>query len=254
MFGWDVELSGNDLLVGAIGQNTSSLPGVVYAFSKSVSGEWQQNGKLAGTDSVWGDYFGEHIAFFGSTAVVTATLNGVSSEGSYGAIYVFVSDSQGTWVSDEKLTLADDPERPQIGSSISLYDNTILAGVERGAPCSSPSGTRCGSALEFVQVGSSWVQGVNLVASDGTRTNGGGTFGQAVAVWENRALVGANGDNITLGAAYVYVRGEDGSWTELARLSGSGQVVGDLFGQAVDIDGTTGVVSSKDAIYVFDLR
>lgn len=68
-------------------------------------------------------------------------------------------------------------------------------------------------------------------------------FGYAVAVSGDTAVVGAPGENVDSGAAYVFVR-SNGQWSQDARLQTSNAGAGDRFGEAVAIDGTTIVVGA----------
>lgn len=89
-------------------------------------------------------------------------------------------------------------------------------------------------------------------------------FGLAIDTDGARAIVGARGDDdaaSAAGAAYVFVRQEDGQYVEEAKLVASDLRAGDSFGSAVAIDGDTAVVGARyhanpfglaeGAVYVF---
>lgn len=83
-------------------------------------------------------------------------------------------------------------------------------------------------------------------------------YGQAVAISGNTMVVGApfeDGGNtginpasneaaVNAGAAYVYIRGSDGAWTQQAYLKASNTGAGDQFGFSVAISGDTLVVGA----------
>jgi hypothetical protein len=91
-----------------------------------------------------------------------------------------------------------------------------------------------------------FVEEDRLVADDGDSFD---QFGATVAIDGDRALVGAgDGDSPETsgtGAAYVFERG-DGAWTEVTRLAATDGEAGDLFGWAVDLDGSQALVSALD--------
>jgi hypothetical protein len=86
-------------------------------------------------------------------------------------------------------------------------------------------------------------------------------FGGALALSSDgsTALIGAYGQNSFTGAAYVFKRNNDGSWSQLARLVAPDGAEGDYFGKAVAIsgDGNTMLVGAyannakRGAAYIF---
>ena len=83
----------------------------------------------------------------------------------------------------------------------------------------------------------SHTQQAKLVASDGSA---GDSFGNAVAISNNTAVVGASRQTSqnNRGAAYIYVRSGAGTtWSQQQKLVPSDVVDGDVFGTSVAIDG-----------------
>src|SRR6266498_686609 len=74
----------------------------------------------------------------------------------------------------------------------------------------------------------------------------GDIFGFSVAVTGDTVVVGASGDNMLAGSAYVFVRSGTG-WSQQAKLTASDAASGDRFGDAVGISGNTVVVGASDA-------
>ena len=93
-----------------------------------------------------------------------------------------------------------------------------------------------------------------LTPSDSTADD---DFGGAVAIDGNTAIVGAPvqevGGETNQGSAYVFVRDNGGTWTQQAKLIGSGGDALDHFGASVDIEGDTAVVGGDigNVAYVF---
>jgi hypothetical protein len=85
-----------------------------------------------------------------------------------------------------------------------------------------------------------------LVGADG---NTGDSFGYAVAVDGDTAVIGArfkavNGNNAQ-GAAYVFVRAGD-TWTQQAELTAADGALGDRFGWSVAVSGDTALIGAFD--------
>ena len=109
--------------------------------------------------------------------------------------------------------------------------------------------------------GHSICQRPKLLASDGDT---GHLFGMAVAIDGDVAIVGAEGSNAFLGAAYIFSRNEGGSdnWGEVTILTASDDLLlGDDFRRAVSISGDIVVVgdpfhngagNNSGAIYIFE--
>ena len=111
---------------------------------------------------------------------------------------------------------------------------------------------RCGQATAK-DAGSNLHQLAELTASDsGGATDG---FGSSVAISGNTAVVGAPQAHNGAGAAYVFVKPQNGwtSMTQTAELTPSDSVPGINFGSSVAISGSNIVVGSfaHNAAYVF---
>jgi hypothetical protein len=104
-----------------------------------------------------------------------------------GSVYVF-ERSGTTWSEDQKLTSSEASDQDNFGSSVSLSGNTILIGAVTGDVS---AGFDQGTAYVFVNSGT-WLEFQKFVASDAKL---GDTFGAAVAVDGDTALIGAHDDD-----------------------------------------------------------
>jgi hypothetical protein len=98
---------------------------------------------------------------------------------------------------------------------------------------------------------STWTQQQEIPAPPGAVS--GNTFGYAVAVSGNTAVIGAYlapMGTLRRGAAYIFVR-SGGVWTKTQVLRASDVVPHDHFGQVVSVDGDTAVIGATGAAYVF---
>ncbi len=117
------------------------------------------------------------------------------------------------------------------------------------------------SALVSILTSLASAQGAHLGELVGLDTTAHDSFGDAVAVSGERALIGAplNDESfVDDGAAYLFER-QSGSWVQVAKLVPSDPVAGTLFGTAVALDGDRAVVSRvaaplgvSSAIYTFE--
>lgn len=118
--------------------------------------------------------------------------------------------------------------------------------------CSNPTGAGSnggGDGSDGGEGGSgeaTWQEIATLLANDRAADD---EFGTAVAVSGDTVVVGAHreddGSTRDTGAAYVFVRGSDGSWTQQAKLTADGEAALDaLFGQSVGISGDSIIVGA----------
>ena len=226
-FGFNVAISGNTMVVGAIGEdsnqttitngstasadNLTSRAGVAYVFVRSGS-SWGQQAYLKAPNAEADDEFGTSVAISGDTIVVGANLE----------------DSNQTTITNGSTASADN------------------------------SATNAGAAYVFVRSGSSWSQQAYLKAPNAEADD---HFGTSVAISGDSIVVGANledsnqttitnGSSVSAdnsatnaGAAYVFVR-SGSSWSQQAYLKAPNAGAEDRFGTSVAISGDTIVVGA----------
>jgi hypothetical protein len=246
-FGQSVAVSGNLAVVGAHEDDaTATNQGSAYIFEWNGSA-WVQQAKLVASDAAASDRFGRSVAISGTTVVIgAADDNGpggtpVLTRAGMGSAYVFVR-SGSTWLQQAKLLASDGAAGDNLGFSVAIDGDTIVAG--------SPLDDGRGSAYVFVRSGSAWTQQAKLLAGDPLA---GDRFGNSVAVSGGTALVGATQESIAsatnVGKAYAFVR-SGSSWLQQAKFvefdgvndTFSGNI--DSFGWSVALDGDTAVVGA----------
>ncbi len=186
-FGASVAMSGGTVMLGAASR--SFYRGAVYVFTGSGS-TWTQIAELMAPDGTGNDYFGVDIAISGTAAVIGA----FGKDSNAGAAYVF-ANSGGTWFPQAELTASDAATNNFFGGSVAIFRSTVLVGAADQSYYN-------GAAYVFVRSGGSWTQQVELFAGDGGHLD---HFGRAVGLYRSTALIGANGHDSGLGAAYVFV-------------------------------------------------
>jgi hypothetical protein len=249
-FGSSVALSGDTLVVGAPGEDSSStgvnsLPnelaldaGAAYVFIRS-GGAWTQQAYLKPAsvgDTQRGDFFGSAVSISGDTILVGApgedsASTGVNSTpnetaGDAGAAYVFVR-SGATWSQQAYLKVASfgtSQSGDVLGLSVAVSGDTAIVGApyESGSNTgvnSAPneSATLAGAAYVFVRSGSVWTQQAYLKPAAIGPTQEEDQFGYSVAI---------DGDTVAVGAFHESSSstGVNSSPNESARFAGAAYV------------------------------
>ena len=238
-FGFSVAVSGDTVLAGApikdcqFNCGTPSAGGLGGAYVFAFSGSsWSQQAELASSDG--GGDFGYSVAVSGTTAIVVENYNNSFLTG---AAFAFVR-SGSNWTQQAKL-LASDRVAGNGITAAAVSGNSALFGVpeKNGAQ---------GEAYVFVQTGTNWTQQAELKASDATSAD---SFGPAISVNGDTALVASPTKASNQGAVYVFVRSvSDGTWSQQAKLTVPGSA---SFGQTVSLSADTAVIGATNTAYVF---
>jgi hypothetical protein len=219
-----------------------------------------QLAKLTASDAENLDQLGISAAVSGNTIVVGANCAGGSLEQcGPGAVYVFLKPASGWTDMTEtaKLTASDGNPDDNLGISVGISGNTIVA----GADFECITGQEPSKVYVFVEPVGGWqdmTQTAELTPSDGP-----GCLGYSVGISGNAVVAGAPyasaGEHKDQGAAYVFVRPKSGwhDMTETVKLiSSNGQRLDEL-GTSVAISGETVVAGApladggRGAAYVF---
>ena len=153
-----------------------------------------------------------------------------------------------------KLVADDVTTGDRLGISVSVFGDRALVGADA-------DDNERGAAYIFDFDGVQWVQTAKLTAIDGSDYD---LFGTSVSLFENRALVGARGDDegtdLNTGSAYVF--DFDGTnWIQSAKLTASDAAKADYLGYSVSLFGDRALVGAygdddlgfySGSVYVFD--
>jgi FG-GAP repeat len=248
-FGFSVALSadGNTALIG--GERDNSLTGAAWVFTRSGSTWTQQGSKLTGSgESGTEGVFGWSVAL--SADGNTALIGGPGDNPRFGAAWVFTRSGE-TWTQQgSKLTGGGvGLSESEFGFSVALSadGNTALIGGRNTIS----EGRTIGSAWVFTRSGSTWTQqGEAFTGSGSLKEIEGHEFGFSVALSAdgNTALIGGprdkSGENVGVGAAWVFTR-SGSTWTQQGpKLTGSGEIGNGFFGSSVALsgDGNTALI------------
>ncbi len=238
--------------------------------------------KASNTDA--GDRFGASVAISGDTIVIgaweesggAAGVNGDQSDNSTfgaGAAYVFVREGDGGWQQQAYLKASNPDLSDGFGWSVAISGDTIVVGAYlEGSGASGVNGDQsdnsaigAGAAYVFVRGSQGiWSQQAYLKASN---TDAQDWFGYSVAISGDMILVGAPYEDSPMtsanenehdtassncGTAYVFVRDDQGNWSQQALLKASSTEPVFMFGRSLAISGDMLVIGEAGAAYVFE--
>jgi hypothetical protein len=242
LFGHSVAIDGNTLVVGAplVDVGPYASHGAAYVFVRAGN-RWTQQAILKATDGFTADFFGLAVAVDGETVVVGVSSHDVGGNPNQGAVYVYVRQGN-AWVQQAQLTAADGVGYDELGRSIAVSGDTILAGSFAGIGANAYQG----AAYVFARAGGVWTQQAKLTAPDGAANDR--FAGSAVALTGDTAVIGSFahdvGPNANQGAVYLFVR-QQGTWTHRAKLSAGDGSTFDNLGYSVAISGDTIVAGAS---------
>ena len=280
-FGRSVAVSGDTVVVGAYGEDSSSTgvnstpnenasdAGAAYVFVRSGT-NWSQQAYLKASNTGEADQFGFSVAISGDTAIVGANAEDSSTTGvnsipdenarSAGAAYVFVRNGT-NWLQQAYLKANNTGASDVFGGAVAVSGDTVVVGAYgedssstgvNSTPNENASGA--GAAYVFVRSGTNWSQQGYFKASN---TGTGYGFGYSVGVsgdtvvvgayWESSSTTGVNStpnENAPgAGAAYVFVRSGT-NWTQQSYLKASNTGAYDYFALSVAVEGDTVVIGA----------
>ncbi len=217
-------------------------PGIVYVYTPDASGVWSERAQLTAPGAQPGDRFGSAIAADGATLLASRP----GENDGRGAVYVFERRG-GSWERAGVITPADRAPGDSVGSALAIAGDLAVIGAA-GAD-------EAGAAYVFRRQSGTWTQVARLSGSDAAA---GDRFGASVAVRDDRLIVGAPGQADDRGAAYLYTRAGEGTWSETAKLVSRTVSEGSLLGTAVTLLGEYAIASapgrdeSTGAVYLFE--
>ena len=193
--------------------------------------------RLIASDRDTWDFFGRAVAISGDRAIIGAYYDDDNGSNS-GSAYIFERGAGGTWTETEKLLAGDGTAGDHFGGAVAISGDWAIVGAPRAAGDS-------GAAYIFERgAGGTWTETEKLLADDGVPDD---SFGGAVAMSGDQAIVGATGDDDkgdASGSAYVFERDAGGTWTQTQKLLASDGAEDDAFGGALAISGDRAVIGA----------
>ena len=247
-YGYDVAVGNNKIAVGAYGTETDGLAnaGAVYLYDLNGSSEMEITlDDVPGSTLFAGQFFGYSVSIANSQVFVGCPNVSQGGVGACGAVFVF--DLNGEYV--RTITASDKDVNDGFGHSIDTGNGKLVVGV--------PGEGSNGKVYVYNLDGTSEV---GITSSNPE----GGQMGNAVAVGENKIVVGAylaNANSITgSGKAYIYDLDGTNEVELYAPVGRRAQT--DMYGSSVAVgsgkiaigaqqDETTG--SETGLVYTYDL-
>jgi len=126
--GRSVAISGDTILIGSLaGIGANAYQGAAYVFVREGS-VWTQQAKLIAPDGADNDRFGFAVALANDTAVIGSFGDDIGPNANQGSVYVF-ERQQGAWTKRSKLTTSDGSTFDDLGYSVGISGDTIVAGA-----------------------------------------------------------------------------------------------------------------------------
>ncbi|MBK8042933.1 MAG: FG-GAP repeat protein [Haliscomenobacter sp.] len=233
LFGSSVSISGNYAIVGARGKNFAR--GAAYIFER-IAGTWTEVEKITGSDADLGGGFGTSVSISGDYAVVGAPNNDLAR----GDAFIFQRLGLNNWAQTQEINASDRAIGDQFGFSVAIDATYVVVGANRD---DIGGDSDAGSAYFFEFIANTWTQVEKVVSPD---TDGGGHFGNAVAIDGTYAVIGAPDENSTDGQAYVFERLGLNDWALDQTIVSSDLGSDDKFGNSVSISDNMILVGASD--------
>lgn len=145
-FGSTVDISGNTIIVGALGDDTSGGidAGSAYVFVHDGEGNWSEQAHLLAPGAAPNDNFG-WCAIDGDTAVISAFTEDTAAGTDAGSFHVFVR-SAGSWTAKMHITPTGSQAFDQFGEDVDISGNLAVVGASLD---DTTAGLDAGSAYVF---------------------------------------------------------------------------------------------------------
>ena len=242
-----VDISGETVIVGDWDNGTYQGAAYIYEMPGTGWADMTETIKLSASDGAAGDYFGVSVGISGDTAVIGAQA--APSWTFQGAAYIFERSAPGAWSETAKLTASDAPGDKDLGQSVAISGDTVVA----GAPGDS---SHRGAAYVYHKPGGGWTNATEtqkLFASDRVPDD---QLGFQVDISGDLIVATAPFDGGNIGSAYTFARSA-GVWSELNKLVASDST-SQVFGfDDVSLSGNVAMVGvdysngREGAVYVY---
>ena len=197
-FGWSVSISGDDVIIGADGDDEYTGSAFIY---RRDGTDWNLQKRLTAGDADAGDSFGLSVSIDGDYAVVGAYDADAGNVYESGAAYIFRRDGAG-WVEQAKITASDAKEGDEFGVSVAIDGDYVVVGDDNA---NSDNLRDSGAVYIFKRQGTGWLEQAKITAGSADE---GYDFGYSVSLSGPYAIVGdyyGNSDEIDeSGAAYIF--------------------------------------------------
>jgi hypothetical protein len=232
-FGYNVAISGNYAIVGAINDDVGSNinQGSVNIY-QLTGGNWVIMQQITDATGTAYNFFGNSVAISGNYAIVGASYDVVGGNNEQGSVS-FYQLINGNWVLMQKITDATGAANDFFGSSVAISGNYAIVGAKYDDV---GSNSNQGSISIYQLTAGNWVLMQKITDATGAASD---YFGNSVAISGNYAIVGASdddvGSNSNQGSGSIYQRiGK--VWQKVQYVTDPRGNLNDFFGSSVSID------------------
>lgn len=237
------------------------LIGLIFIFNCAFiasAQNWDKIIKRVAADRSELDYFGNSVAISGDYAIVGVfyddhNLVGADSLNNAGSVYFFKKDMNGNWHQHQKMLASDrgGAHSDWFGFSVDIDGDYAVIGAYGDDDDSSGNNPldNAGSAYIVKRNSQGIWEHVQKVSASERRIRD--LFGFDVAISGDYVLVGAHAEEpndsilgADFGAVFIFEKSSNGVWTEVTKLVPPHPDYGDVFGYALDISGTTAIISA----------
>jgi hypothetical protein len=230
-FGDALALDGDRALIAAPGDNDRGhFAGAAYLIVGLGGGTPFQLAKISPEDRQEEDLFSlSAVDLLGTTALIGESLD--DNRGTWaGAAHVFV-EQPGWWDWRVKLLAVDGRKDDRFGAATVLRESDAFIGAFLSA--------FAGATYVYARAGDTWQEFQKLTPTGATLN---ALFGERIAVDGDTLAGGAVFDSERgnlAGAVFVFERGGDGRWVQVAKLMADDGGENDTLGESVAIQGDT---------------
>ncbi len=262
-------------------RNGAPQSGGVYVFERNSSSVWSQTALIKASNLQAGDNFGEAVSVSsdGNVLLVGAPfeaslatgINGDQTNNAgndTGAAYLFVRSSTGSWNQQAYIKASNPEEFDVFGARVAISGdgNTLAVGADSedsnatgiNGDQTNNDALQSGAVYVYARSGTdTWAQQAYIKASN---TDAYDFFGSDLSISDdgNSLTVGApgedsssnaiNGDQINnnvngSGAAYLFVRSSNGTWSQQAYIKSPFAVSGVTLGTSVSMSGDSNAIA-----------
>ncbi|GEM_PF-4125934 len=230
-FGYSVQISGDDILVGT--PQINSMKGCAYVYHRDGT-SWIQQAVLEDEEGEAGDYFGWSVSISEDYAIVGSIYDDGSNLNDGSAI-IFHREGT-TWTQQQKLPNPDPADNDYLGNAVAISGEYAIVGDYT-------DNTTAGSIYFYHLEDASWVRQPKI---SNPYPSAYDSFGYAISISGDNAIIGANGDDSYHGSTFIYSL-VGSTWTLKQNLTASDAPTNGNFGYSVAISGNQAIIGAYNA-------
>ena len=254
-FGYSVDLDGDQLIVGAPGENhAGALSGAAYIFQRDQGGtdNWGQVAKLLPVTGEANAMFGASVGIDNEMAAIgSPQRTGAGMAMNAGAVFASFRDNNGSWSQPSAITGFVPAANDGYGRAVAVEGTRILAGAPLGQTVATPAD----AGVVVVHTYTFGIDGLPVGHSTAVVTDPNpsamANFGSAISAQGLTMVVGSSNKTTSAGAGAgvvsIFRFNALTGWQWLAELQAPGGKSNDRFGSSVCLSGDTLAVGAPFA-------